>query len=196
MHAGTDIPGLLGASLAGTAASLLFAALFASLLTKKPAAPDTLLTTSTAAAKGSSQQTALLAVAAFAAVGPLVLTKFDPTAFGQLMTVPVGLAWSLFGFLAGRAVGFNPMLLGAAAANAGVFWHGKLMGWGYAAAMDAFFGQVGWAALRRAVALCSGCLTLWCACTSTPAAPDSAAAVFHSTRAASAALIHALNDAA
>ncbi|WIA12341.1 hypothetical protein OEZ85_012392 [Tetradesmus obliquus] len=138
---GTDIPGLLGASLAGTAASLLFAALFASLLTKKPAAPDTLLTTSTAAAKGSSQQTALLAVAAFAAVGPLVLTKFDPTAFGQLMTVPVGLAWSLFGFLAGRAVGFNPMLLGAAAANAGVFWHGKLMGWGYAAAMDAFFGQ-------------------------------------------------------
>lgn len=138
---GTDIPGLLGASLAGTAASLLFAALFASLLTKKPAAPDTLLTTSTAAAKGSSQQTALLAVTAFAAVGPLVLTKFDPTAFGQLMTVPVGLAWSLFGFLAGRAVGFNPMLLGAAAANAGVFWHGKLMGWGYAAAMDAFFGQ-------------------------------------------------------
>jgi hypothetical protein len=71
-----------------------------------------------------------------------VLTKFDPTAFGQLMTVPVGLAWSVFGFLAGRAVGVNPMLIGAAAANAGVFWHGKLMGWGYGTAIDAFFGQV------------------------------------------------------
>jgi hypothetical protein len=143
VHAGTDISGLLGASVAGTAASLLFAAAVASAFTQKPEASTTLLATSTPTAKSSSQQNALLAVAAFAAVAPLVLTKFDPTAFGQLMTVPVGLAWSVFGFLAGRAVGFNPMLIGAAAANAGVFWHGELMGWGYATAIDAFFGQVG-----------------------------------------------------
>jgi hypothetical protein len=140
--AGTDITGLMGASLAGTAASLLFAATIASLLIPKSKATDITTATNTATTKPSSAQTALLAVAAFAAVAPLALTKVDPTAFGQLMTIPVGLAWSLFGFLAGKAAGVNPMLLGAAAANAGVFWHGKLMGWGYAAAIDAFFGQV------------------------------------------------------
>jgi hypothetical protein len=121
------------------------------LLTPKPseASADTPQATSTSPAQPSSQQSALLAVAAFAAVGPLVLTKFDPTAFGQLMTVPVGLAWSLFGFLAGRAVGVNPMVVGAVAATAGVFWHGKLMGWGYNVAIDAFFGQVGWVLWQR-----------------------------------------------
>ena len=89
------------------------------------------------------------------------MTRFDPVGFGPAMALPVGFAWSLLGFFAGAvclqqqrggdadgknggkvagAVGWlSPVLLGAVAANVGVAWHGRIMGWDYLGGLARYY---------------------------------------------------------
>jgi hypothetical protein len=75
------------------------------------------------------------------------------------MALPVGVAWSLLGYLAarvylqqqqqqqekeenGRKAGWlvlSPLLAGAVAANVGVAWHGRIMGWSYLVALSRYY---------------------------------------------------------
>lgn len=79
------------------------------------------------------------------------MTRFDPLRFGAKMVLPVGFAWSLLGYLAARVslqqaggnggndgnggnggdswLQLSPVLAGAVAANVGVAWHSRIMGW-------------------------------------------------------------------
>lgn len=162
--------GLLGMSIAGALASLLFATATAIMLSPKAntgaaaaavadastaVAAVTADTSATPIAAGATRQAALLSVSAFAAVAPLALTKFDPSGCGELMAIPAGLAWSLFGFLAGKAMSLNPMLVAAAAANTGMYWYGRLMGQSYSTAMAAYFGQVSTGQLAFLARMCT-----------------------------------------
>jgi len=87
----------------------------------------------------------LLSLSFLAAAGPLALTRFDTLRFGAKMALPVGFAWSLLGYLAARVclqqaggnggngggswLQLSPVLAGAVAANVGVAWHSRIMGW-------------------------------------------------------------------
>jgi hypothetical protein len=70
----------------------------------------------------------------------------------------VGVAWSLLGYLAARVylqqqqqqeeeenggkagwLVLSPLLAGAVAANVGVAWHGRIMGWSYLVALSRYY---------------------------------------------------------
>lgn len=148
---------LLGITAAGAITSLLFAARAAA--TFMPADSNTDSADSAAAAEAdpdaasaaAAKRNAALAIATLAAFAPLALTKHDPAAFGELMTIPAGLAWSVLGWLAakdwkaGGGVGaflLNPVVVGALTANVGVKWHAALAGVDYMSAMHNYLGHV------------------------------------------------------
>lgn len=148
---------LLSITAAGAITSLIFAAKAAVTFIPKAkadasnAAAPAQEQDPAAVAAATARRNAGLAVAALAALAPLALTKHDPAAYGELMTIPAGLTWSLFGWLAAHdwkaggvpwAFLFNPMVVGALSANLGVMWHGRLAGVDYVTAMHNYLGQV------------------------------------------------------
>lgn len=146
---------LCGITAAGALASLLVASRAAMTFMPKPdSATDAAPATDADAAKAeqaTDRRNAGLAFATLAAFAPLALTKHNPVAYGDMMTIPAGLAWSVLGWLAAhdwKASGLtgswllNPMVAGAASANLGVYWHGVLSGVDYVTAMHNYLGQV------------------------------------------------------
>jgi hypothetical protein len=153
------VAALCGITAAGALASLLFAAKAAMTFMPKPdpAAGTTGAAPATDADAAQAEETAVrrnagLAVATLAAFAPLALTKHNPVEYGDIMTIPAGLAWSVLGWLVAhdwKASGvmgswlLNPMVAGALSANLGVYWHGVLSGVDYVTAMHGYLGQVG-----------------------------------------------------
>lgn len=147
---------LLSITAAGAITSLIFAAKAAVTFIPKAKADTSDAAPAheqdpAAVAAATARRNAGLAVAALAALAPLALTKHDPAAYGELMTIPAGLAWSVFGWLAAHdwkaggvpgAFLLNPMVVGALSANLGVMWHGRLAGVDYVTAMHNYLGQV------------------------------------------------------
>lgn len=158
--AGDDVAALLGITAAGAITSLMFAARAAVTFMPKsdpsdtptaPTAADATTAAAATAADAANRRNAGLAVATLAALAPLALTKHDPAAYGELMAIPAGLAWSVLGWLAAKdwkasgvpgAFLLNPMVAGALSANLGMLWHGRLAGVDYVTAMHAYLGQV------------------------------------------------------
>lgn len=84
--------------------------------------------------------------------------RFSPATYGAAMALPVGFAWSLWGYISarvylqqqrlqetgGKTTGWlSPVLAGAVAANIGMAWHGSIMGWGYLGALSRYYaGEV------------------------------------------------------
>lgn len=149
---------LLGITAAGAVTSLLFAARAAVTFIPKAvaeaAAPtDTSAPVDEAAAEeATNKRNAGLAFTVLAAIAPLALTKHNPAAYGDMMTIPAGLAWSVLGWLVAKdwkesgvpgAFLLNPMVAGALSANLGVMWHGKLAGYDWLTGMHQYLGQVG-----------------------------------------------------
>lgn len=155
VHAGDDVAALMGITAAGAITSLIFAARAA--VTFMPSSSDAINDKSATDAGSAgddaahARRNARLALAFLAAAAPLAATKHDPASFGELMTIPAGLAWSVLGWLAARdwqksgGMGsflMSPVVAGALTANLGVFWHAKLAGVDYMTAMHNYFGQV------------------------------------------------------
>lgn len=149
---GTDLTAFLCVTAAGTAATLLLTA-------KAASAWASAQNKQAAAAAGGAPVSlctgpagpALLSLAALASVVPLALTRNDPLGVGAAMALPVGVAWSVFGYLSARVLmkqdgsgsWLSPTLVGALAANVGVAWHASMMGMGYLTALSGFYaGEV------------------------------------------------------
>lgn len=149
---------LLGITAAGAITSLLFAARAAATFMPSDSSADSKEGAAAAEADpaaaeaAAAKRNATLAIATLAAFAPLALTKHDPAAFGEAMTIPAGLTWSVLGWLAakdwkaGGGVGaflLNPVVVGAITANVGVKWHAALAGVDYMSALQKYLGHVG-----------------------------------------------------
>lgn len=143
---------LCGITAAGALASLMFAAKAAmTFMPKSDAAAPAAKPDAAQAEQAASRRNAGLAVATLAAFAPLALTKNNPAAYGDIMAIPAGLAWSVLGWLVAhdwKASGVpgswlvNPMVAGALSANLGVYWHGVLSGVDWVSGMHSYLGQV------------------------------------------------------